>query len=314
MKFICNLLLLFLLLQVFYTSSVGAANAINCRQQETVKRVTRQTAQLTPQQQYQQRQRNLHEQRSSQTSSVVKPVVRFFVATPGQQMQQLQVNSGTEQRIAFTSQQRQHHAAIKAVVVKQQQQQHYRQSYGSQQQQQQSSLLSSSSLTQSANSQQYLQSNSYMQRQQQQKPQQAYNNINFLRISQQPQQQQQQFQTQPPQQFHQSQQQPLQFYKPQIKTITNHIFQDNISNQQATSYPPQPPTQPQLESTLIPNQRNGAVAPVLSPLLPSYLNEDDKLNYTRSCDMCCIPGQSPCQHCCDTNPLLSATVLKSSAG
>ena len=80
--------------------------------------------------------RNLHEQRSSQTSSVVKPVVRFFVATPGQQMQQLQVNSGTEQRIAFTSQQQQHHAAIKAVVVKQQQQQHYRQSYGPQQQQQ----------------------------------------------------------------------------------------------------------------------------------------------------------------------------------
>ncbi|XP_039971278.1 vacuolar protein-sorting-associated protein 36-like [Bactrocera tryoni] len=296
MQFTYNLLLLFLLL--FCISSVDAANAIKCRQQETVMRAKRQTVDLSLQQQYQQRQRNSHEQLSPQTSSVVKPVVKFFVATPGQQVQQLQANSGAQQRIAFTSQQ--------------QQQQHLQQ-FRPQQQQQQTSLVPSSSLTQLANGQQYLQSNSYMQRRPQQ--QQVDYITNFPRISQQAQQQQQQFQTQPPQQFQQSQQQPLQFYKPQI-TTKNRIQYNNF-NQQPTSssYPPQTPTQRQQESTPTPNQGNDAVGPVLTPLLPSYSDEDDTpLNYTRPCEMCCTPGQTPCQNCCDTNPLLSVAVLKSSAG
>ncbi|XP_018798773.1 PREDICTED: putative cyclin-dependent serine/threonine-protein kinase DDB_G0272797/DDB_G0274007 isoform X1 [Bactrocera latifrons] len=287
MQFLYNLLLLFLLL--FCISSADAANAIKCRQQVTVMRAKRQTVDLSPQQQYQQRQRNLRE-----TSSVVKPVVRFFVATPGQQVQQLQVNSGGgQQRFAFTSQQQQQH--LHQFRLQQQQQR------------------ASSSQTQIPSNDQYSQSNSYLQRQQQQ---QFYNNTHFSRVGQQPQQQQQQFQAQPPQQFHQSQQQPLQFFKPQITTTPNRIFQYNNSNQQPTSrYAPQIAAQRQRESTPTPNQGNGADAPVLTPLLPSYSDEDDTpSNYTRLCERCCTPGQTPCQDCCDTNPLLSVAVLKSSAG
>ncbi|CAD6994976.1 unnamed protein product [Ceratitis capitata] len=67
------------------------------------------------------------------------------------------------------------------------------------------------------------------------------------------------------------------------------------------------------QTTSPPNKDD--IGQLFSPLLPSYLDEDDlSYNFTRTCDLCCIRGQTPCENCCDSNPLISGAALKSAAG
>ncbi|XP_053969754.1 putative mediator of RNA polymerase II transcription subunit 26 [Anastrepha ludens] len=294
---------------------------------------------------------------ATKEESIFRPMVRFLTAKPTLQQSQVIGNrlpatdlagKGNQQLNLFISQQQQQAIAPPARVsqhlqhgiIKFQSQQQFQTKFNHYQnlnwQLQQSKSLPSPPTTskQLPNNQQFVQYNSYVQHQYQQQQQQAFNLTRFVRVNQksqqeqlqQQQQQRQQYQVQQPQQSLQSQQQRIQFYRPQTTKTTQQYSQPlKIYSQPSNSYQHPHPQQEQQQQQLIHKQNNFSVVAsrfnssdvVISPLLPSYSDEEDALtpfNFTQPCQDCCVERQNPCQRCCDTRPFLSAAVLKSSTG
>ncbi|XP_036325396.1 uncharacterized protein LOC118738562 [Rhagoletis pomonella] len=308
-----------------YLINTNAVNVINYQSQQSVNHVKRQASVLQSQQQ-QQLQR--YDQPSHRTlipskESIFRPMVRFLNATPTQQQSQaigvsLPLNGlarlDNQRSKTFITQQhigqiQQQYAAPPAVVNRNLQRSPFRpQRYDpqffsqlSQQQnfnQQRQQLRPVPSLPPLPNPPTFSQYSKYSQ-------QQVFTFPHYVRLNQ-ISQQQNLYQTQQPQQSVQSQFQNLNFRRPQITTATQH--------QQIEQYDQPVPSHIHSGVSL---GRFNSTNSVISPLLPSYAEEDDALtpfNFTQPCQICCIEGQKPCQRCCDSRPLLSAGVLKSSTG